>query len=280
MSSPTSRSVLVIGTGRAGSSFATALGAAGWRVSGPLGRDDDPVDAATEVDLVLICVTDAAVREVAARIRPGRAVVGHVAGSLGLDSLAPHVRRASVHPLVALPNADVGARRLAAGATFAVAGDGIAAEVVAALHGRAIRVDDEHRAAYHAAACIASNHVVALLGQVERVAASAGVPLDAFWDLIAGTIDNVRSLGPAAALTGPASRGDGATIEAHLAAMNSSERPAYEAMVAAAQRLASPSPTPASPTPASPTPRSLNAEPSVGRLGVQGSASDRDEGVG
>ena len=52
------------------------------------------------------------------------------------------------------------------------------------------------RAAYHAAACIAANHVVALLGQVERVAASAGLPLDAFLDLTRAAVEDVSRLGP------------------------------------------------------------------------------------
>ena len=43
------------------------------------------------------------------------------------------------------------------------------------------------------------------------------------------TIDNVAALGPAAALTGPAARGDEATLERHLAALDPSEREAYEA---------------------------------------------------
>src|SRR3712207_7500141 len=40
-------------------------------------------------------------------------------------------------------------------------------------------------------------------GQVERVAADAGLPIDAYLDLVSQTVDNVRRLGPTAALTGP-----------------------------------------------------------------------------
>jgi predicted short-subunit dehydrogenase-like oxidoreductase (DUF2520 family) len=186
----------------------------------------------------VLAVPDAAIAEVAARIEPGAAVVAHLAGSLGLDGLEPHPRRASVHPLVSLPDPEVGARRLRAGAWFAVAGDPVAERVVADLGGRAVVVPDDQRAAYHAAACIAANHLVALLGQVERVAAPVGVPLEAYLALARDTLANVSELGPRAALTGPAARGDEATLARHRAALDPSERAAYDALAEQARRLA------------------------------------------
>src|SRR5436305_596031 len=124
------------------------------------------------------------------------------------------------------------------GAWFAVAGDPIAARVVDDLEGHHVEVDDAHRAAYHAAACIASNHLVALLGQVERVAATAGVPLEAYLDLVRQTVENVAALGPAAALTGPAARGDDVTIARHVAALPDGERALYELLSDACRKLA------------------------------------------
>jgi predicted short-subunit dehydrogenase-like oxidoreductase (DUF2520 family) len=232
-------SLRIVGGGRAGSAFAGALGRIeGWSVEGVLGRGDDVAGAAESVDLLLLAVPDGAIAAVAAAVRPSPAtVVAHVAGSLGLDVLAPHTRRAGIHPLVPLPPPPVGAQRLAGGAWFAVAGDFLATAVVEALGGRPLEVADGARAAYHAAACIASNHLVALLGQAERVASGAGVPLGAYLDLVQATVDNVRALGPAAALTGPAARGDWATVERHRAALDPSELPAYDAMVALARRL-------------------------------------------
>jgi predicted short-subunit dehydrogenase-like oxidoreductase (DUF2520 family) len=229
----------VVGRGRAGGSFARALGDAGWDVELLAGRDPAVVEAGRRVDLVLVCVADEHVEEVAARVDPADAVVAHVSGSLGLDVLSSQPRRAAIHPLVALPNADVGAARLRAGATFAVAGDAIAREVVDALGGRAIDVPDESRVAYHAAAAIASNHLVGLLGQAERVAATAGLDLDVYLDLVRATVDNVAALGPRAALTGPAAREDHVTIERHLAALDESEREAYRVMVEQCRRLVS-----------------------------------------
>jgi predicted short-subunit dehydrogenase-like oxidoreductase (DUF2520 family) len=152
--------------------------------------------------------------------------------------LDPHPRRAAVHPLMALPDGPTGARRLLAGGWFAVAGDELAETLVTDLGGRAFTVADEHRAAYHASAVVASNHLVALLGQAERIAATAGVPFEALLDLVHSTIANVVELGPAAALTGPAARGDQATIVRHLEVLADDEKPAYRALAEQAARLA------------------------------------------
>jgi predicted short-subunit dehydrogenase-like oxidoreductase (DUF2520 family) len=143
-----------------------------------------------------------------------------------------------VHPLVPLPNGEVGAARLCSGVTFAVAGAPVAHEMVAALGGRIVEVADEDRAAYHAAACIAANHVVALLGQVERVAAEVGLDLESFLPLTRAAVDDVAALGARDALTGPARRGDWATLSRHLDALPETERAAYQAGAALATKLA------------------------------------------
>lgn len=224
----------VIGPGRAGSSLASALAEAGWSVADPVRRGDDPAEAASGVDLLVLATPDAAVEPTARAVRPvGATVVAHLSGSLTLDVLAPHPRRASIHPLRSIPTV---ATPLV-GAWFAVAGDPLAVEVVDALGGRHVAVADRDRVSYHAAACIASNHLVALLGQVERVAASAGVPFEAYLDLVRQTVDNVAAMGAAAALTGPVRRGDLATVKRHLEALAPTERSAYEAMAACAAKL-------------------------------------------
>jgi predicted short-subunit dehydrogenase-like oxidoreductase (DUF2520 family) len=235
--------VRIIGPGRAGGAVALALAQVGWEIDEPVRRADDPATAAIGVDLLVIATPDAVVAEVAAAVTPAPGtVVAHLAGSLGLDVLEPHQHRASIHPLVSIPRSDIGARRLSEGAWFAVAASGAGAErlayqVVDDLGGRAVKVADEHRASYHAAACVASNHLVALLAQAERIAARAGVPLAAYLDLVRATVDNVESMGVRAALTGPVARGDDATIERHLAALDPEERPGYEAMVREARRM-------------------------------------------
>jgi predicted short-subunit dehydrogenase-like oxidoreductase (DUF2520 family) len=229
----------IVGPGRAGTSLAAALSARGWAFAGFLGRHDDLTDAARGVDVLVLATPDDVIAEVAATVEPEvAATVIHLSGSLGLDALAPHPVRAALHPLVPLPNEEVGAARLCSGVTFAVAGAPAARAIVETLGGRLVEVADGDRAAYHAAACIAANHVVALLGQVERVAASVGLDLESFLPLTRAAVDDVDALGATAALTGPARRGDWATLSRHLDALPEGERPGYQAGAALATRLA------------------------------------------
>jgi predicted short-subunit dehydrogenase-like oxidoreductase (DUF2520 family) len=232
-------SIRIVGAGRAGRSFARALAEVGHDVERPVGRLAPRAGLAHGVDVLVLAVPDDELAHVAASIDPDAgAVVVHLSGSLGLDVLAPHPRRGSLHPLVPLPNAEVGARRLLDSVTLAVAGDPLVRELGASLGARLVEVADDDRAAYHAAACVAANHVVALLGQVERIAAAVGLPVDAFLGLTRAAVDDVAALGPRAALTGPASRGDWATIARHLEALDPAERAAYGAGVALALELA------------------------------------------
>ena len=234
----------VIGPGRAGLSLMAALDAAGdFECRGALGRGDPVRDAARGVDLLVIATPDDQVRSVAAAVTPvPSTVVVHLSGSLGLDVLGRHPRRGSIHPLVPLPDPVTGADRLRSGVTFAVAGDPLVASVVSSLGGHPVTVEDARRATYHAAACIAANHAVALIGQVERVAASAGLPLETFAGLIRAAVDDALALGPRTALTGPASRGDWGTVDGHRRVLSALATPrtelaAYDAMVALARRL-------------------------------------------
>ena len=189
--------------------------------------------------MLVIATPDDVIADVAAAVAPTEGTtVLHLSGSLGLDALAPHPVRGAVHPLVPLPNGEVGASRLASGVTFAVAGAPAARQMVECLGGRVVEVADGDRAAYHAAACIAANHVVALLGQVERVAAEVGLDLESFLPLTRAAVDDVAALGARAALTGPARRGDWATLSRHLDALPEGERPGYQAGAALATRLA------------------------------------------
>jgi predicted short-subunit dehydrogenase-like oxidoreductase (DUF2520 family) len=220
-----------------------ALDAAGdFESRGALGREDPLTAAAAGVDLLVIATPDDQVRQVAALVAPVEStVVIHLSGSLGLDVLEPHRRRGSVHPLVPLPSAEKGAERMRSGITFAVAGDPMAAAVVDSLGGTAFAVGDLQRTGYHATASIAANHLVALVGQVERVAASVGLPLDAFAGLMHAALDDALEVGPRQALTGPASRGDWGTVEQHRRALSAlpghrTELTAYDALVGLARR--------------------------------------------
>ena len=226
--------VTIIGSGRAGRSFALALSRVGHEVTV---RHHDQLEDVSG-DVVLLTVPDDALADVAAALAPDPSrVVAHVAGSRSLAVLAPHPRVASLHPLAALSSPERGAERLV-GATYCVAGDEQALGLVRSLEGRVITLDDARRTLYHATATVAANHLVALMGQVERLAQGAGLELADFLALASQALADVTRDSPANALTGPASRGDVETIDAHLAAMPEAERPAYVALAHAAFELA------------------------------------------
>jgi predicted short-subunit dehydrogenase-like oxidoreductase (DUF2520 family) len=88
---------------------------------------------------------------------------------------------------------------------------------------RPFEIDDEGRAAYHAAASVASNFLVTLQAAAEAIAAGAGLgrgeARELLMPLVNQTVKNIAELGPEAALTGPIARGDEATVEAQRAAV-------------------------------------------------------------
>jgi predicted short-subunit dehydrogenase-like oxidoreductase (DUF2520 family) len=208
--------ITIVGRGRLGPALAGALSAAGHPVRGPLGRGADGAGA----DVVLLCVPDGEIAAAAAAIAPRHGLlVGHCSGATGLGALAPH-EALGLHPLMTVT---------AEGAAFAGAGCAVAGSTERALRTarslaqalgmRPFPIADEDRAAYHAAASIASNFLVALEAAAERVAASAGVPREALVPLARAAVENWAALGPGRALTGPIVRGDEAVVARQRAAV-------------------------------------------------------------
>lgn len=231
--------VRIVGTGKAGTAVARALRDSGCvDVEPSLRHGDDLTRAAVGVDIVILAVPDAAIAGVAAQMAAvPETVVAHLSGATALDALLPHERRASLHPLVPMSD-PVNAAEALKGAWMAAAGDPLIERLAGALNARLVRIDESDRAIHHAAAVVASNHLIALLGQVERISKPLGVPIDAYLDLAAAALESTRRLGPARALPGPVSRGDWQTIRAHINAIAPSERSAYIAMAKQAAVLA------------------------------------------
>ena len=230
------RRIAVVGRGRLGTAIAAALDAAGLTVDGPLGRGAAPHDA----DAVLLCVPDHEIAA-AAGLVPLGPLVGHCSGATGLDVLDPH-EAFSLHPLMTVTGPD---------APFAGAGAAIAATtpraleaataLAAALGMRAVEIADADRAAYHAAASLASNFLVTLEAAAERLATTAGADRALLVPLVRATVENWAALGPARALTGPLVRGDESTVARQRAAV--AERapellPMWDALVEATRDLA------------------------------------------
>ena len=233
---PACSRLAIVGRGRLGTAFATALERAGHDVSGPLGRGADGAGA----DAVLLCVPDAEIARAAAHIAPGP-LVGHCSGATGLAELTPH-EAFSLHPLmtVTADGADF------AGAGAAVAGStpralDCASEIAQALGMRPVEIAEADRAAYHAAASIASNFLITLEAAAERVAGAAGVEREQLVPLVRATVENWARLGPERALTGPVARGDEATVERQRAAVEEVAAdllPLFDALVDPTRALA------------------------------------------
>jgi predicted short-subunit dehydrogenase-like oxidoreductase (DUF2520 family) len=230
------RRLAIVGRGRVGYAIAAALGPAGYEISGPLARGADGQGA----DSVLLCVPDGEIGAAAALIEPGP-LVGHCSGATGLGVLAPH-EAFSLHPLmtVTADGADF------AGAGAAVAGStprslAFAAGLAQALGMRPVEIAEHDRAAYHAAASIASNFLVTVEAAAERVAAIAGVERELLVPLVRASVENWARLGPERALTGPVVRGDHATVARQRTAIEEVAGdllPLFDALVEATRALA------------------------------------------
>jgi predicted short-subunit dehydrogenase-like oxidoreductase (DUF2520 family) len=194
-----------------GSALASALREAGLDVTGPLGRGGRcPAGA----DCVLLCVPDAEIANAAAQVTAGP-LVGHVSGATTLAPLAPH-EAFSMHPLMTVPGAFAGAGAAVAGSTDRALET--ARSLAEALGMTAFEIADDDRAAYHAAASIASNYLVALEDTAERLLATTGAPRSALVPLVRATVENWAREG-AGALTGPIARGDEETVARQRAAV-------------------------------------------------------------
>jgi predicted short-subunit dehydrogenase-like oxidoreductase (DUF2520 family) len=234
--------IAIVGHGRLGTAIADALVHAGIAVDGPYGRRDPLATAVSRADAALLCVPDAEIATVAATIAPG-APLGHCSGAAGLDALGAH-EGFSLHPLMTVP-ADARPGVLA-GAGAAVAGSTPRATAVAwtlaeLLGMRPIEIDGGDRAAYHAAASIASNFLVTLEDAAERVAATAGLPRELLVPLVRATVENWAQLGSGRALTGPVARGDADTVRRQREAVTQRTPELlelFDALAGATERLA------------------------------------------
>ena len=184
-----------------------------------------------EADLVLVTTPDSRIEEVgreladAEVLAPGTVVL-HCSGALGSDILAAlregQAHIGSLHPLqsFAAPDSDPNPFE---GIVLAGEGDpsalALAEDLAGRFEARFIRLPAGTKSLYHAAAVVASNYLVTLMGVALEMLAVCGLSgRDAFAvlePLTRGTLKNIGRLGIPEALTGPIARGDAATIERH-----------------------------------------------------------------
>ena len=237
---PSSGPIAVIGPGRLGTVLHRALVGVGAPAVGPFGRNRTAEDL-TDAALVLICVPDSRIAEVAAGV-PSGPLLAHCSGASGLDVLAGR-RGFSLHPLMTFtpttgPAALVGVPAAVAGTDPEAADTG---RWLAGLLGlEPFTVAEHDRIAYHAATALASNFLITLESAAADLLATAGVDSDALLPLIRATVANWATQG-SAALTGPTARGDTAVVDGHRAVI-ATRTPdllaVFDALAAATARLA------------------------------------------
>ncbi len=157
-------------------------------------------------------------------------VVFHCSGALGASALRAAAQHgaavASIHPIRSFARPEQLVQEFA-GTWCGTEGDRRAIDVLArrfaAIGANLVEIDGEKKILYHAAAVFASNYLVTLLDVAQQAYIEAGVApeiaLKLMQLLVRETTDNVFLLGPPAALTGPAARGDMATVERQLNAV-------------------------------------------------------------
>ena len=255
----------IVGAGAVGTALGVALSRGGWPIHAVASRDParreqfrslvdvtrvfaDPEPILDEVELIILTVPDDVVPSLAASLRmySGQAMI-HTSGALGAEVLAPAMaagtQTGAFHPLVAFADTE---RAVAAlhGATVAIEGDdqlaAMLADMAEAIGATPVRLAPGSKAAYHAAAVLAAGGVIALLDAIAELGRVAGLDeagsLAIYGPLIEGTLGNAKALGIRAALTGPMTRGDVGTLEAHLATLGVHAPRVLDLYVAAARR--------------------------------------------
>ena len=154
-------------------------------------------------------------------------IVAHCSGAIASDALAACCDAgayvASMHPLYAV-SSRFGCWQELGRAWFSLEGDDVAVHTLEALLDRLgnehARIDASDKPRYHAAAVMASNLVVGLYdmaaGELARCGIDRAEAESALAALFLGNARHVASDGVEASLTGPAARGDEATIARHL----------------------------------------------------------------
>ncbi|HUJ61489.1 MAG TPA: Rossmann-like and DUF2520 domain-containing protein [Kofleriaceae bacterium] len=205
-------------------------------IAGVAAFSSAPPDVLLEAEVVILAVRDQFIHDVATMlVGTGlvnkRHVLLHCAGAVSaeevLGGIAPKVGGiGTLHPLSAIADAKLAMRALK-GTVFGVEGDEIgratASKLVAALGGIVLALDSSQMAAYHCAAALASNYLVATIDAAAEVLAGAGVSAaqaaQALVPLGEGALRNVAAKGTTDGLTGPVRRGDAATVQRHLEAL-------------------------------------------------------------
>jgi predicted short-subunit dehydrogenase-like oxidoreductase (DUF2520 family) len=245
-------SVGIVGCGRMGMALAKTLGDKGYaivgvsslhrssaqRLAGICGisdATDRPWEITRKADAVFLTTPDGVIESVCDSISrqdgfSPAAVVLHCSGAHP-STILTSARKSgasigSMHPLQSFASVDV-TQNPFKGIRVAIEGDpeavSTAARMARDLEALPLQILTEGKPLYHAAAVVASNFLVTLMGVAFRLVQQAGVkPDEAFAvlkPLVEGTLANIDRVGVHQALTGPVVRGDVQTVETHIQAI-------------------------------------------------------------
>ena len=221
------------------------------------GRAVDQLHALRPADVWMLAVPDAQVAAVARALADRHpdappAIAFHCSGALGADALAPLAARgwqvASAHCILSFASVPAALAQFP-GTPCALEGDpGACAALrpaLGAIGAQCFDVASADKLLYHAAAVFATNFLPVLQAIAEDLWQSTGVPTALIpalrASLLRNAVANITALGPQAALTGPAARGDTLAIARQAQAVRAwdpQSGAAYEALSALALRLA------------------------------------------
>jgi len=267
-----SRSVSIVGAGRLGRALGHALRRLGWRIGAVVTRSaahsrsavraigaGQPfatlTSAVMDADVILLATPDDALAEVARRLaklagnKSGGKVVLHSSGALDNSVLRALGRcgaaTGSIHPMQTFTN---NSRPNLQGVIFAIEGDArarrAAGTIARALGGVPVPVASGSKPAYHAAGTLVAGHALALTEAAAQMLIKLGFTrphaVQTLLPLMRQMLDNFEKHGPRAAWTGPASRGDYATVKKHQRALRRHPREfgdSYAALVRLSARV-------------------------------------------
>lgn len=171
-------------------------------------------------DLYLICVSDNAIADVAARLPHCGMTVAHTSGTTPLSTLsdAGYSRAGVLYPLQTFSkDVSLDYNRIP---VFTEASDPQTMEVVmraaTAVSPRVLTADSQQRRALHLASVLACNFVNHLWTLADNVLTHAALDFDVLHPLIEETTAKLNHTSPLEGQTGPARRGDTLTMQAHL----------------------------------------------------------------
>ena len=238
-----SPAIAVVGTGRVASALVRTISEGGFCRLRQYGRSGDVLplgplahDASDGLDAVVVAVADSAVAAVAEQLGrlEGNPLCVHTSGSVDMGVMAPMSSRIGVlYPLMTFNRstpvtcADV--------PFFTEACDSAVLERVDALAAMFSAIAPRHadtavRRTLHLAGVFTNNFVNVLLESTERILAADGLTLECVRPLLEATVANAVASGPHDSQTGPAVRGDRATIELQLDSLPAELKDVYRSL--------------------------------------------------